>query len=301
MGLLVVGTVALDSVKTPFGVVERALGGSATFSSLAASFFTDVSIVAVVGNDFPPDYWALLDSHGINIDGMVTAEGMTMHWAGEYGYDLNDRETLETSLNVFEDFRPLIPEELRRTEFLFVANMDPEIQISVMDQMEGCRLVALDTMNFWIEGSNRKLREAVARTDVMVLNDAECRELAGESNLIKAARDVQRMGPGTVIVKKGEHGLIMLNGDSIFFAPAYPCETVFDPTGAGDTFAGGMMGYLAGKPVSGEDELRRAAVYGTVMASFCVERFSVEGLDSLKPEQIEYRARLLAEVTAFGL
>ena len=301
MSLLVVGTVALDSVRTPFGEVRDALGGSATFAALAASYFTDVAVVAVVGSDFPEEHLEFLALHGIDTAGIATREGETMRWAGVYGYDLNDRDTIETRLNVFKDFRPVIPPELRGAGFLFLANMDPLIQQSVLEQMEGCRLVALDTMNFWIEGKNPELKEALRRVDLLVLNDSECRQLAEEPNLIKAAKQVQRMGPANVVVKKGEHGAVMLCGDRLFFAPAYPCETVFDPTGAGDTFAGGMLGSLLTGSDLTHESLRRAVIYGTVMASFCVERFSVEGLDGLSHREIEGRARLLREITSFGL
>ena len=248
MGVLVVGSVALDSVETPFGEARDALGGSATFFSIAASYFTEVSIVAVVGTYFPPEHIEFLQSKGVDTSGLVVEDGETFRWAGVYGYDLNERQTIDTRLNVFETFRPEVPESLASSEFLFLANIDPELQLTVLDQVSSPKLVACDTMNFWIEGKREALLEVMGRVDAIVLNDGECRELAIESNLIKAARAVLGMGPRIVIVKKGEHGATMFTGDEYFSAPAYPCESVFDPTGAGDSFAGGFIGYLANAP-----------------------------------------------------
>lgn len=299
MGLVVVGSVALDSVKTPFGEVSDALGGSATFFSVAASYFTDVAVVAVVGTDFPREHVESLRGLGIDTRGLTVEEGETFRWAGVYGYDLNDRDTIDTRLNVFEDFRPVLPGELVKSEYVFLANIDPELQYSVLEQVEDPKLVACDTMNYWIEGKNAALKRTIAHVDVLVMNDAECRELAEEPNLIKAARSALDLGPTTVIVKKGEHGALMFSGDRIFSAPAFPCEDVFDPTGAGDSFAGGFMGYLAKSGDASEENLRRAVIYGAVMASFCVEEFSVGGMVSLSREDIEGRFQMLKEVSRF--
>lgn len=300
MGVLVVGSIALDSVKTPFGEVRDALGGSATFFSVAASFFTDVSVVAVVGTDFPQEHVELLRSRGIDVEGLTTEEGETFRWAGVYGFDLNERDTIDTRLNVFDGFEPRIPAGAAASEFVFLGNILPSLQSSVLDQVTRPRLVALDTMNFYIEGYRDDLLETMKRVDVMVLNDSECRELASEPSLIKASRAVLEMGPSTAIVKKGEHGALMVRRDCFFSAPAFPCESVFDPTGAGDSFAGGFMGHLAQTNDLSESNIRRAVIYGTVMASFCVEQFSVEGITGLTRADIEGRYRELKQVSHFA-
>ncbi|MBU1670568.1 MAG: sugar kinase [Actinobacteria bacterium] len=299
MGVLVVGSVALDSVQTPFGTVREALGGAATFFSVAAAYFTDVDIVAVVGTDFPAEHIEFLRSRGIGTGGLTVEDGETFRWAGVYGYDLNDRDTIDTRLGVFESFRPSIPSSLAESEFVFLANIDPGLQLSVLDQVERPRLVACDTMNFWIERNRPELVELLSRVDIMVMNDAECRMLAEEPNLIKAARIVLGMGPDAVIVKKGEHGALMCTEEGFFSAPAYPCESVFDPTGAGDSFAGGFMGHLAGTGDVSPENIRRAIIYGTVMASFCVEDFSVDGMASLDRIDIDRRFLVLRQVALF--
>jgi len=299
VGVLVVGSVALDSVQTPFGVVRDALGGSGTFFSVAASYFTDVALVAVVGEDFPRAGIDLLESRGVDLTGLTVEKGETFRWAGVYGFDLNERDTIETRLNVFEGFNPQVPKGLVGSEFVFLANIIPALQSSVLDQVASPKLVACDTMNYYIEGYRDDLLDTIRRVDVMLLNDSECRELAGEPNLIKASRAVLDMGPSTAIVKKGEHGALMFTRDSIFSAPAYPCESVFDPTGAGDSFAGGFMGHLAATGDTSESNIRRAVIYGTVMASFCVEKFSVEGMASLETADIERRFRMLKQVSHF--
>lgn len=299
MGVLVVGSVALDSVKTPFGEVQDALGGSATFFSVAAAYFTDVALVAVVGADFPERHVEFLKSRGIDTSGLVVEEGETFRWAGVYGYDLNDRDTIYTKLNVFENFRPRIPDRLAASEFVFLANIDPELQLSVLDQVSSPKLVACDTMNFWIESKREVLGKLLKKVDVMIMNDSECRELAGEPNLIKAARMVLDMGPKTIVVKKGEHGALMADRESFFSAPAFPCEDVFDPTGAGDSFAGGFMGQLAKTKDVSAANIRRAVIFGTVMASFCVEQFSVDGMASLDQADMEDRFRALKDLSNF--
>ncbi len=299
MGLLVVGSVALDSVKTPFGEVHDALGGSAVFFSIAASYFTDVAVVAVVGTDFPQRHIDFLNAKGIDTTGLSVESGETFRWTGVYGYDLNERDTIETRLNVFEGFHPQIPAGLASSDLVFLANIDPELQLEVLDQVERPRLVACDTMNFYIEGRREALLETIRRVDVMIVNDSECRELADEPNLVKASRAILEMGPHTVLVKKGEHGALMVTGDGFFSAPAFPCESVFDPTGAGDAFAGGFMGHLARSGDIGASNMRRAVIFGTVLASYCVERFSVDGMSSLDPGDIEGRFKALKGFSDF--
>lgn len=289
--LLVVGSVALDTVQTPFGKVQEALGGSATYFSYSASFFSRVRLVGVVGSDFPELHLRLLRERGVDLSGLATApNGRTFRWAGEYGYDLNEAKTLDTQLNVFADFRPTLGGDARRAPFLFLANIDPELQLDVVQQMaERPRLIALDTMNFWIQGKRDALVRVLREVDIITINEAEVRQLAGEANLIKAARAVSAMGPRTVVVKRGEYGALMLGEDGFFVVPAYPLESVYDPTGAGDTFAGGFMGYLASQESLDASTVRRAVVYGSVMASFTVEDFSLDRLARLRPPEIAQR------------
>jgi sugar/nucleoside kinase (ribokinase family) len=289
--LLVVGSVALDSVETPFGSVKEVLGGSATYFSYCASFFTGVRLVATVGDDFPDGYLRLLRDKGVDVTGLgVTRGGRTFRWAGAYGYDLNEARTLDTQLNVLAEFRPRLRADLAATPYLFLANIDPELQLDVLRQMKTRpRLVALDTMNFWIEGKRDALAAVLREVDVVTLNDAEARQLAREPNLVKAARALAAMGPSTVVVKRGEYGALMLNGGAFFVVPAYPLDSVFDPTGAGDTFAGGFMGYLAAQDRIDGATMRRAMVYGSVMASFTVEEFSLNRLARLAPGEIDAR------------
>ena len=296
--LLVVGSVALDSVETPFGKVQEALGGSATYFSYSASFFTGVHLVATVGEDFPEAHLKLLADRGVDIRGLQMSKGRTFRWAGQYSYDLNEAKTLETQLNVFADFRPVLGDGLGRTPFLFLANIDPELQLDVLRQMkERPKLVALDTMNFWIQGKRDALRRVLAEVDVVTVNDGEARQLAGEPNLIRAARAISAMGPKTVVVKRGEYGALMLCDDRFFMVPAYPLESVYDPTGAGDTFAGGFIGYLAAIDRLEATTLRRAVVYGSVMASFTVEDFSLNRLARLTSEEIGQRYEAFQALT----
>jgi sugar/nucleoside kinase (ribokinase family) len=287
---VVVGSVALDTVKTPFGQVTEALGGSATYFSCAASFFTRVHVVAAVGEDFPREHLDLLLNRRVDLGALEVLPGKkTFRWTGEYGFDLNEARTLDTQLNVLAEFRPSLPPHLRRAPFLFLANIDPEIQLEVRRQMVEPCLVALDTMNFWIQGKREALLRALREVDVLVINDAEARMLAGEPNLIKAARVIIDMGPRVVVIKRGEYGSVMVSGRDFFFAPAYPLESVFDPTGAGDTFAGGFMGYLASRGLTDAQSIRRAMVFGAVMASFTVEDFSLERLKRLDAAEIQER------------
>ncbi|MGH7325168.1 MAG: PfkB family carbohydrate kinase [Candidatus Rokuibacteriota bacterium] len=288
--LLVVGSVALDSVETPFGKVEEALGGSATYFSYAASFFTRVRLLATVGGDFPAHYVRLLEARGVDVRELTVAPGRTFRWAGRYGYDLNERTTLDTQLNVFADFHPTLSADLRRVPFLFLANIDPALQLDVLGQMaERPRLVAVDTMNFWIDGKRPAVQRVLAEVDVATLNDSEVRQLAQEPNLIKAARAIAAMGPKTVAVKRGENGALMISDGAFFMVPAFPLESVSDPTGAGDAFAGGFMGSLASQNRTDAAALRRALIYGSVMASFTVEDFSLNRLTRLRPAEIEER------------
>jgi sugar/nucleoside kinase (ribokinase family) len=288
--LVVVGSVALDDVETPFGRVREALGGSATYFSYCASFFTRVRLVATVGEDFPEQHLRLLEGRGVDLGGLQVARGRTFRWSGQYGYDLNEARTLDTQLNVFADFKPRLADDLRRAPYLFLANIDPELQLDVLGQMERRpRLVALDTMNFWIQGKRDALVRVLAQVDVVTINDGEARQLAREPNLVKAARVIAGMGPRTVVVKRGEYGALMVSNGAFFIVPAYPLESVYDPTGAGDTFAGGFMGYLAAQDRIDDATVRRAVVYGSVMASFTVEDFSLNRLARLCPEEIAER------------
>jgi sugar/nucleoside kinase (ribokinase family) len=294
--LLVVGSVALDSVRTPFGKVEDVLGGSATFFAYAASFFTRVGLVAVVGADFPKAHLDLLARRGVDLAGLQVAEGSTFRWVGEYGYDLNEAKTLDTRLGVFADFRPTLPATFRTTPFLFLANIDPDLQLDVLRKVERPRLCALDTMNFWIQGQRAALLRVLAEVDALVVNDAEARMLAEEPNLVRAAHKILGYGPRTLVIKRGEYGVLMVSEGRFFFAPAFPLESVFDPTGAGDTFAGGFMGCLARAERVDEAALRRAIVYGSVMASFTVEEFSLNRLLRLTQDEIEARYRTFQEM-----
>lgn len=299
MSILVVGSVAFDSVETPFGRVEEVLGGSGTFFSVSASFFTEVRLVAVVGEDFPADHLEFLRFRNIDLAGLRTAPGRTFRWKGRYGFDLNEAHTLDTQLNVFETFRPQLPPGYEEAEYVFLANIDPELQMEVLSQVRRPRLLACDTMNFWISGKREALLRTLARVDALVINESEVRQLAGEPNLVKAARAVLGMGPKTLIVKRGEYGVLMFTEHSIFSAPAFPLEAVFDPTGAGDTFAGGLMGHLAATRDLSEKGIRKAIIFGSVMASFAVEDFSLNRLRSLTWRDIEERFRTFKILTEF--
>ena len=296
--LLVVGSVALDSVATPFGKVQEALGGSATYFSCSASFFTGVRLVATVGEDFPSAHLDLLRARGVDVSGLQVSRGRTFRWAGEYGYDLNEARTLDTQLNVFADFKPVLSSELRRIPYLFLANIDPVLQLDVLHQMsKRPTLVALDTMNFWIQGKREDLLRVLREVDIVTINDGEARQLAGEPNLIRAARAIASMGPKTVVIKRGEYGALMLCDGAFFMAPAYPLESVYDPTGAGDTFAGGFVGYLAAMDRVDGPTMRRAVVYGSVMASFTVEDFSLNRLARLTSAEIGERYEAFQDLT----
>jgi sugar/nucleoside kinase (ribokinase family) len=303
MSILVVGSVAFDSVETPFGKVAEVLGGSGTYFSTAASFFTPVNLVAVIGADFPEEHLDFLRSRNVDLSGLQRAAGRTFRWQGRYGYDLSEAETLDTQLNVFSDFRPEIPAAYRDAEFVFLANIDPELQLEVLRQVRRPKLVACDTMNFWISGKRQALLETLQHVDILIINEAETRQLAEEPNLTRAARKILAMGPRTLVIKRGEYGVIMFSEHSVFVAPAYPLESVFDPTGAGDTFAGGFLGYLAANRNLEEEGIRRAIVFGSVMASFTVEDFSLNRLRTLDYQELEDRfthIKLLTEFTGLS-
>ena len=299
MGLLVVGSVAFDSVKTPFGEAKEVLGGSATYFSTSASYFADVSLVAVVGEDFPEKHIDFLKMRNIDTQGLERKAGRTFRWAGSYGYDLNEAHTLSTELNVFEHFRPELPDGYRAAEVVFLANIDPGLQRDVLSQVKSPKLVAADTMNFWIEGKRESLLETLKLVDILLINDGEARQLTEEPNLVKAARQIFSYGPKTLVIKRGEYGVLMFNRGSIFSAPAYPLENVFDPTGAGDTFAGGFMGYLSNTMDFSEPAMRRAVVMGSVMASLNVEDFSFNKIRDLDYKEIESRYREFKKLSHF--
>jgi len=299
MSVLVVGSVALDSVETPFGKADDVLGGSGTFFSASASHLTPVQLVGVVGADYPVHKLEALAARGVDLAGLERADGESFRWRGRYRHDLNSAETLETRLGVFSHFRPKIPAQFRRAPFVFLANIDPRLQLEVLSQVEAPRLVACDTMNFWIESRRPDLLELLKRVDLITLNDGEARQLTEHANLVKAARWIMERGPRYVIIKKGEHGAFMFHGSNIFFAPAFPLEDVFDPTGAGDSFAGGFIGYLARTGDLSDANLRRAVVYGSAMGSFAVEKFSIQRLLEIQPSDIERRVHDFHRLVAF--
>jgi len=297
VSLLVVGSLGLDDIETPFGKVQSVLGGSASYFSIAASIFTDVNVVAVVGEDFPDEHLNLLESKGINIKGIQQAEGKTFRWQGRYGYDLGNPETLGTYLNVFEKFDPKIPEEYKESDYVFLANIEPELQLNVLKQVDSPKLVACDTMNFWIENKKEALLEVLKNVDILIINDSEARELGQDSFMTKAARNILDMGPRTLIVKRGEYGALKFSKDGIFWAPSYPLEEVLDPTGAGDSFAGGFMGFISRENEITSSNLKRSVVYGCVVASFTVEDFSVNRLSDLKEEELNTRHQAFMGLT----
>lgn len=300
MSLLVVGSVAFDAVETPFGKREKMLGGSASHFSLSASFFTDVRLVGVVGGDFTETEDRVFSRHEIDTSDLERIpEGKTFFWRGRYDYDLNTAHTLDTQLNVFADFKPKLSEESRRSRLAFLGNIQPELQKEVREQLYGADLVALDTMNFWINIAKESLVDAIRGVNVVIVNDAEARQLADEPNLIKAARKILSWGPSALVVKRGEYGAALFTANSYFAIPAYPLESVFDPTGAGDTFAGGFMGYLGSQPSLDEGAMRRAMIFGSVMASFNVEEFGTERVDRLTQDEINDRFRKFKQMTHF--
>ncbi|GMU92928.1 MAG: sugar kinase [Candidatus Hydrogenedentota bacterium] len=298
MSITVVGSVALDTVETPQGRNDEGLGGAATFFALAAANFGQVHLVGVVGEDFPVDHVRLLQSKGIDLAGLERAPGKTFRWTGRYHDDMNERDTLETHLNVFEHFHPKLPEKARNAPFLFLGNIHPSLQLEVLEQAAP-RFVGLDTMNLWINIARDELEQVLRRVDVIVINDSEVKLLTGETNLVKGARAVRAMGPRIVVMKKGEHGCLLYSDEDVFSAPAYPLENVVDPTGAGDTFAGGFLGYLASNGSTGPQALRRAVVYGSVVASFTCEQFGPDRLAEITREDIESRFKEFQKLAAF--
>jgi sugar/nucleoside kinase (ribokinase family) len=302
MSLLVVGSVAFDGIETPHGKVERTLGGAASYFALAASHFTPVRLVGIVGEDFTAKDERVFRGRRIDLAGLEHAKGKTFFWAGRYSQNMNERTTLVTELNVFANFNPTLPETYCDSSAIFLANIDPTLQRAVLKQVRGKpKVVGLDTMNYWIERTPAELRETLKHADILMINDDETRQLSGEHNLLRAAKAVFKMGPRTLVIKRGEHGALMVHKDFLFSVPAYPLEEVHDPTGAGDSFAGGFMGYLAGEGRVNEQTLRRAMVYGSVLGSFTVERFGVDRLTKLKRGEITARARLFSRLTSFKL
>ena len=299
MSVLVVGSVALDSVETPFGKADHVIGGSGTFFSASASHLSPVQLVGVVGDDYPLDQLEPLKRRGVDMAGLEHAAGESFRWRGRYRHDLNSAETLETRLGVFSHFSPKIPTQFRNAPFVFLANIDPRLQLDVLKQVQRPKLVACDTMNFWIESRRPDIVELIKHVDLITLNDGEARQLTDCANLVKAARWIMARGPKMVIIKKGEHGAFLFKEKSIFFAPAYPLEEVFDPTGAGDSFAGGFMGYLARTGDLSDANLRRAVVYGSAMGSFAVEKFSVQRLLEITPADIVARVADFRQLVAF--
>ncbi|HEU5208983.1 MAG TPA: PfkB family carbohydrate kinase [Longimicrobiales bacterium] len=299
MSVLVVGSIALDTIETPFGMANETVGGSGTFFSAAASLFGDVQLVGVVGDDYPLEQLRFLEERGVDLSGVERKPGESFRWSGVYSYDLNSRETRETRLGVFADFQPKLPERFRDAQYVFLGNIDPELQLDVLTQVRAPRLVACDTMNFWISGKRDALLELLGRVNLLMVNDSEARELSGDHNLLRAARWIQRHGPEMVIVKKGEHGAMLFTSDLIFNAPGFPLEDVYDPTGAGDAFAGGFVGYLARCGAVDGEHLRRAMIYGSALGSFSVERMGVERLIHLQGQEVHDRVRAFHGMTTF--
>lgn len=304
MSLLVVGSVAFDAIETPFGKTDKIVGGAASYIALAASYFTkQIDLVSVIGDDFPQDFLNTLKSSGVNLAGLQVRKGeKSFFWKGKYHEDLNSRDTLDTQLNVLADFNPVVPEHARNAEFLMLGNLVPAIQRSVIEQMNSRpKLIVMDTMNFWMDTAMEDLRKTIAMVDVLAINDAEARQLSGDYSLVKAAQKILNMGPKVLVIKKGEHGALLFNKEEVFYAPALPLEEVFDPTGAGDTFAGGFIGYLAKSRDISFENMKRAIIFGSAMASFTVERFGTERLLGLDAKSIEARVQEFIELVQFEL
>jgi len=298
--ILIIGSVAFDSLHTPFGKRDAVLGGSATFSSIAASFFNkDISIVSVVGKDFPKKYVSVFKKRKINVEGMEIADGKTFKWKGDYNYDLSAPKTIYTHLNVFASFNPVVPKSSRNSKCVFLANIDPDLQEKVLSQIKGPDLVLCDTMNYWIERKRRSLIKLLKKVDMFLLNEGEARQLSGETNLKKAARFIISCGTPAVIIKKSEHGVLYFSKHFSFVAPAYPIDEIIDPTGAGDTFAGGMLGFLSSAPRFNSTAIKKSIIHGTIMASFAVEDFSVNGLLKVSGRDVKKRYKHLKDITAF--
>jgi sugar/nucleoside kinase (ribokinase family) len=301
--LVVVGTVAFDAIQTPFGKTDKILGGAATFIGLSAAHFnTEVGLVSVVGGDFPQEYLDMLSNRGMNIDGIeVVKDGKTFFWSGKYHNDMNTRDTLVTELNVLADFNPVVPEYFKDAQVVMLGNLHPAVQLGVIEQTPAAKLIVLDTMNFWMDSALELLHKVIAKVDVITINDEEARQLSGEYSLVAAARKIHAMGPKYVVIKKGEHGALLFNNESIFFAPALPLEEVFDPTGAGDTFAGGFAGFLAASGDYSFENMKRAIIYGSNFASFAVEKFGTERMQTITKEEINTRLEQFKALTKFEL
>jgi len=302
--LVIVGTLAFDAIETPFGKTDKILGGAAPFIGLAAAqFHVDAAIVSIVGGDFPSDYLNMLATKGIDISGVeVVKDGKTFFWKGKYHNDMNSRDTLATELNVLADFNPKVPESYRDAEIVMLGNLQPGVQLQVLDQMhKKPKLAILDTMNFWMDNAMPELKEVISRVDVITINDEEARQLTGEYSLVVAARRIHDMGPKYVVIKKGEHGALLFHDDNVFYAPALPLEEVFDPTGAGDTFAGGFAGYLAKTNDISFENMKNAVIYGSTLASFCVEKFGTERMVDLKPSEVHRRLKQFKDLTQFEI
>jgi len=302
MSLLTVGSVAFDNIQTPLGKADRIVGGAATYITITASYFLkNNKLVAVVGGDFPKEMLKFMESRGIDLEGLqVKEEEKSFFWAGRYHDNMNERDTLDTQLNVLADFNPVLPDSYREAEFVMLGNLTPSVQMRVIEQMEKRpRLIAMDTMNFWMDTAMDSLKEVIGKIDALVINDEEARQLSGEYSLVKAAGIIMDMGPRTLVIKKGEHGALLFQGDQIFFAPALPLAEVFDPTGAGDTFAGGFIGYLAQTKDLSFENMKRAVIFGSALASFCVEKFGVERLQSLTKVEIKERVAKFVELVNF--
>ena len=302
--LLAVGTLAFDAIESPFGKTDKILGGAATYIGLAAANFkVETGLVSIVGDDFPQEYIDILTQKGINLDGVeVVKGGKTFFWSGKYHLDMNTRDTLATELNTLADFSPVVPEGFKDADILMLGNLHPSTQLSVINQMEKRpKLIILDTMNFWMDNSLEELKEVIKHIDVITLNDEEARQLTGEYSLVRAAQEIEKMGPKYVVIKKGEHGALLFHDQNIFFAPALPLEEVFDPTGAGDTFAGGFAGYLAATENISFENLKNAVIQGSNLASFCVEKFGTERMVSLTREEVDQRLLQFKELTQFNI
>ena len=302
MSLLTIGTVAFDTIETPQGRAEYVIGGACTYISYAASYFTDsINLSAIVGNDFPLEEIEAMKSRGVNMDGLeIKQDGKTFFWEGKYHENMNARDTITTDLNVLDDFNPILPASYKSSKYVMLGNLTPDIQMQVINQLDGSqKLIAMDTMNFWMDIALERLKEVIAKVDVLTINDEEARQLSGEFSLVKAADKIQKMGPEYLIIKKGEHGALLFHDGRIFFAPALPLAEVFDPTGAGDTFAGGMMGYLAMTDDTSFDNMKKAIIHGSAMASFCVEKFGIDQLKNLTKYDIQTRLQQFADLVEY--
>ncbi|MDG1756560.1 MAG: PfkB family carbohydrate kinase [Bacteroidia bacterium] len=300
MSLLVIGSVAFDAIETPFGKTDKIIGGAATYISLSSSYLEDnINLVAVVGGDFPKADIQLLESHGIDTEGLqIKEDEKSFFWSGKYHNDMNNRDTLNTELNVLENFDPIIPSSYQNLDYVMLGNLSPDVQRTVIERIENKpKLIAMDTMNFWMDIAQESLNQTIAMVDVLIINDEEARQLSGEYALVKAAKKIMAMGPRFLIIKKGEHGALLFDSESVYFCPALPLEEVFDPTGAGDTFAGGFIGYLASTDDISFDNMKRAVIYGSAMASFCVEKFGTERLVNLSKSEIKSRVQQFIDLS----